>query len=204
MFLVKDCISRSFTNPFRYLVLDPNTEPGTLEGIQTGPTEFGKQLHTLHQNIHQTGQGFIHPWRLWTARFSNPMASIYDPHEEKTSDFSKQMRSHRARMVDIMFQQVSTDDELYEKAVQLSIDISTHVEYLEFRTLKDIEPMFHRSSEDIRASTWHHLKSDDGLDGHRILAMNFPVVYVGDDMCHTPYKKKPLVKGIVFVESDKD
>ncbi|PYI09269.1 hypothetical protein BO78DRAFT_438744 [Aspergillus sclerotiicarbonarius CBS 121057] len=217
LFLFSDCFSRFFTNPYWYMMPDPTI--GTHEQIEPSPTHFGQQLYDFHNTFGHTRQRFIQPWRSWTARLCNPAREV-------NNDFTDQTVARRELIVDGMFKQVLATEflqplfaapkaenwietreqelkRLYHEAAQLSVDVSTHPECLEFRTLKEIEPNYHHSLEDIEATVRYSLhENKDRLDGHRILAMESPAVYCCDDRDY-PRTVQLMMKGRVFIE-DKD
>ncbi|RAL00131.1 uncharacterized protein BO80DRAFT_445833 [Aspergillus ibericus CBS 121593] len=227
MLLIKDCITRFFINPFWYIAPDPNPAPDTDEGIQARPTEFGKQLYTFFEISFQPGTDSSPRGVYGQSASPTHRIPFFDPHRTISSDFSTQMHERRESMVDVMVQQVLTDPllqtllttpenkddatsrdrelkEIYQEAARLAVDISTHTIYLEFRTLDNIEPRFQRPSTDLEPSARCGLQEiDNRPDGHRILAMSYPAIYVHDDMTQPPLRSC-LVKGCVLLENDQD
>ncbi|RAK89384.1 hypothetical protein BO79DRAFT_264922 [Aspergillus costaricaensis CBS 115574] len=213
LLLVKECISRFFTNPFWYLV--PNPRPvndGDDKGdLAANASEFGAQILELFERMRESEPAAAQLWRLWTTRFSHPDHKLgYD------------MVAHRDSVADKICEEIlgqelvksllrSTDkcdldrafldmQKVFRSAAELSVKISCNLERLEFKTLNTLDHAFHHPSAEIElAEDYGGAEKEHYFDDRQILFLEFPAMYRCGDL-KDPFYKGILHKAVVYVE----
>ncbi|CAK96526.1 NADH:flavin oxidoreductase / NADH oxidase family protein [Aspergillus niger] len=213
LLLVKECISRFFTNPFWYLVPDPERggDADDKGKLPTNAPVFGAQIFNLYERMRESDPAAAQLWRLWTTRFSHP-----------DHKFGYDMIAHRDSVADRICEEIlgqepvksllrSTDKSVLDRAridlqkffrpaAELSVKISCQLQYLEFRFLNTLDPVFHHPSAEIDlAEDYGGATKEPCFDGRRILFLEFPAMYVCGDS-RDPFYRGVQRKAVVYVE----
>lgn len=88
----------------------------------------------------------------------------------------------------------------FRPAAELSVKISCQLQYLEFRFLNTLDPVFHHPSAEIDlAEDYGGATKEPWIDGRRILFLEFPAMYVCGDS-RDPFYRGVQKKAVVYVE----
>ncbi|PYH68028.1 uncharacterized protein BO88DRAFT_416394 [Aspergillus vadensis CBS 113365] len=194
LLLVKECISRFFTNPFWYLV--PNPRPvndGDDKGnLAANASEFGAQILELFERMreyHKLGYDMI-------AHRDSVADKICE--EVLGQELVKLLlRSTVKCDLDRAFLDMQ---KVFRSAAELSVKISCNLERLEFKTLNNLGHAFHHPSAEIElAEDYGGAEKEHCFDDRQILFLEFPAMYCCGDL-KDPFYKGILHKAVVYVE----
>ncbi|KAL4968308.1 uncharacterized protein BDV14DRAFT_167728 [Aspergillus stella-maris] len=198
MFIVKDMVSKFYTNPFWYVGPDP-AEAMKNDRAKEDQERFAEHLYSISQRFEKANPELYEHWRVTTCRLAN----VYDVKSRgQDYEFGELTAHYREKLIRCMVsdilntktcqlllkepRKIQPGDHVYEellklynRAAQNAIHMSFWEVEPEIYLLDRLSPTFHHRSDRAQVAVQHFLsKTNPLLDGKPVLGLTAPALHV--------------------------